>query len=308
MWDIMKYCSALILLTMLLVPSLISASYNTGFWYGEANAPQINYDSVTYANMTVKINRPIDEGPGQNLIWDPYKTKSPGNLYVGNTINRQTFQTQFILDLVYILGINASRVFVTNVVKGDVHFSWESSNVIVSFIILERSDSSAMTLLEAVSMLTTTIQDPISSVYIGTNVTIDIDPLWGLELTNWDNSLKLSYSLENIGGDLLLNNQDYIDLGGRGTCDRNNSINYFYYCEFERYFERDISRALNISTYRVHVLFVKKAAEDSVYIYFRIFPSRRDSTEFNVPTAIGHLLTQVHDQGSALYQGQSTQL
>ena len=67
MRDVMKYLSVLIPLTRLLLPSLISANHNTGFWYGEASAPQINYDSVTYANMTVKVNRPIDEGPGQNL-------------------------------------------------------------------------------------------------------------------------------------------------------------------------------------------------------------------------------------------------
>ena len=298
----MKYVSLLTIIVYFLSFSIISTGYNTGFWYGDATAPQINYDSVAYANLTVKINRPIDEGPGQNIIWDPFKPKVLNNLFVGNTINRQTFQTQFVLDIMFILNVPASRVFVTNILKGDVHFSWESNNVIVSFIILERNDTVTVTLLEAISELTNKIQDPSSSVYFGTNVTLDIDPLWGLEVTNWDSSLKLSYAIETVGGNAVMNS-DYIDLGGLGTCDRQNAMNYSYYCEFERFFEDDISNSLNISTYRIHVLFVKRAAVDAVYVYFRIMPSRRDVTEYTVSQAVGILLSQVHDQGSELYKG-----
>ena len=298
----MKQSSYLFILTNILSFFLISTGYNTGFWYGNATPPAINYDSVTYANMTVKINRPIDEGPGQNLIWDPYKTREMNNLYVGNTINRQTFTTQFILDIVYALGINANRVYVTNILKGEVHYSWESNNVIVSFMMLERTDTTSVTLLEAISQLTMHIQDPLSRIYSGTNVTLDIDPLWGLEVTNWDVSLKLSYAIKTVG-DIAVSNEDYIDLGGLSTCDRAGAANFSYYCEFERFFEDDISNCLNISSYRVQVLFVKAAAVDAVYVYFRIMPSRNDVTEYDVSTAVAILLTQVSDQSSALYRG-----
>jgi hypothetical protein len=274
----MRFNLILITITLLNIAySVGTLGSSSGFWYGETRPPDNSYDSVAYANLTVKINRPIDEGPGQNLLYDPYKTKELDNLFVGNTINRQTFQTQFILDVVYALGINASRVFVTNIVKGDVHFSWESNNVIVSFIILERNDNVAITLLEAVAYFTSFVQNSSSRIYVGTNVTTDIDPLYGVELTNWDVSLKLSYAIEVVGGNAVVD--DYIDFGGLGVCNRPDASNYTYYCEFERFFEDDISSALNISYYRVQTLFVKRAAIDSVYVYFRITPSRRDSTE-----------------------------
>ena len=150
------------------------------------------------------------------MIWDPYQKKSPNNLFVGNTINSQTFQTQFVLDIEFILGIAAERVYVTSVVKGMVHFSWESENVIVSFVIMERLDKHSLTLLEAVTELTMKVQDSNSSVYKGTNVTVDIDPLYGVALTNWDASLKLSYAIEVVGGPAVID--DYISLGGLGAC------------------------------------------------------------------------------------------
>jgi hypothetical protein len=293
---------AILLILNFIALIAISSAFSTGFWYGQTRAPEENYDSVAYANLTVRINRPIDEGPGQNLLWDPYKTKQFDNLFVGNTINRQTFQTQFILDLVEVLGINASRVFVTNIVKGTVHFSWESSNVIVYFIILERNDLVAITLLEAVSDLTILIQTPNSTVYTRrTNVTNNIDPEYGLELINWDNSLKLSYAIEVVGGNAVID--DYINLGGLNVCNREGASNFSYYCEFERFFEDDLSLALNISYYRVKILFIKRAAVDGVYIYFRISPSRRDSTELDVPSAVAALIMQVQDLSSLLYQG-----
>jgi hypothetical protein len=295
--------SNLILITILNIAFFVGTlGISSGFWYGETRLPNNTYDSVAYANLTVKINRPIDEGPGQNLLYDPYKTKELNNLFVGNTINRQTFQTQFVLDIVYALGINASRVFVTNIVKGDVHFSWESNNVIVSFIILERNDNVAITLLEAVAHVTSFVQDSSSRIYIGTNVTTDIDPLYGVELTNWDVSLKLSYAIEVVGGNAVVDD-DYIDLGGLGACNRPGAANYTYYCEFQRFFEDDISSALNISYYRVQTLFVKRASVDGVYVYFRVTPSRRDSTEPSVERAIAALHIQVQDFSSSLYRG-----
>ena len=94
--------------------------------------------------------------------------------------------------------------------------------------------------------------------------------------------------------------------GGLGTCDGPQSINNSLYCEFERFFEDDVSRALNISYYRVNILFIKKAAYDSVIIYFRIVPPRRDAIENNVTLALANLIVQVHDLESELYKGNVT--
>ena len=49
---IMKYVSLLTVIIYFLSFTIISTGYNTGFWYGDATAPQINYDSVAYANLS----------------------------------------------------------------------------------------------------------------------------------------------------------------------------------------------------------------------------------------------------------------
>ena len=279
------------------------AGFSTGFWYGETRPPVTNYDSINYANMSVKINRRIDEGPGQNLLYDRYDREK--ELYVGNTINRQTFETQFILDMSYILGISTNRINVTEIAKGDVHFTWESETVIVYFIFTERNDPAQLSLISSIAELTSLIQNPTSKVYTGTNVTIDIDPLWGLEVLNWDVSLKLTYPIENIGGSAVKSNF-YLDQGGFGSCDRSESLNISYYCEFERFFEDDIAYALNVSYYRIQILFIKKAAVDAVLVHFRIAPPMITNNEHNITVAIAHLMRQVHDKSSRLYQGNVT--
>ena len=94
--------------------------------------------------------------------------------------------------------------------------------------------------------------------------------------------------------------------GGLGMCDTAASANNSMYCEFERFFEDDVSRALEISSYRVNILFVKRAAFDSVLVHFRINPPVRTSNEPNVTVALANLHLQVHDINSELYKGNVT--
>jgi hypothetical protein len=279
-------------------------AYQTGFWYGNTRPPDTQYDTVPYANLTVKINRPYQEGPGQHLVTDPERSvKTP--LYVGNSINRQAFDTSFVLDLVYALGISPDRVFVLRVAKGTVHYSWESSAVIVNFVFLERNNTQELTLLEAIAELTNQIQIPESKLYRGTNVTVDVDPGWGLEVITWDVSLKLTYAISIVGGDAVEDGY-YLNQGSLGVCDTILAFNYSTYCEFERFFEDDISTALNISYYRVQVLFIKSSSLDSVLVYFRIIPPKSFSREDNVTAAIANLMLQVNDMDSELYKGNVT--
>jgi hypothetical protein len=91
-----------------------------------------------------------------------------------------------------------------------------------------------------------------------------------------------------------------------GVCDSDEAYLHPMYCEFERFFEDDVSRALQISYYRVQILFVKKAAYDSVLIYFRISPSRPGRNENNVTVALEDLHAQVIDTASELYKGNVT--
>lgn len=60
-------------LLLLVIYPYENAGIYSGFWYGETRPPFTQYNSVPYANMTVKINRPYQDGPGSNLIKDPFR-------------------------------------------------------------------------------------------------------------------------------------------------------------------------------------------------------------------------------------------
>eukprot|EP01038_Epipyxis_sp_PR26KG_P012059 gene12059-16136_t len=286
----------------------ISHTLQSGFWYGNTRPPDVKYDSLPYANLTVRINRAYQDGPGDNLVSDPFNSGTL--LYQGETINRQTFDTQFVLDLQYSIGIEPERVYVLHVTQGDVHFTWESTNVIVSFIFLERNSTQSMTLLEAIETLTKSIQNTKSKLYIGTNVTVDIDAFYGLSVQSWDISLKLTYAIQVIGGNAVKEGY-YLNQGSLGICSNIDALNstlaanFSTYCEFERFFEDDVSRALNISYYRVQVLFIKTAALDAVLVHFRIQPPMT-SNEDSVEVAVANLIQQVGERNSTLYFGNVT--
>ena len=86
-----------------------------------------------------------------------------------------------------------------NVVAGDVHFSWETTSVIVNFVITECNATCDMTLLEAVQELTAQTQNHSSALYTNKRVTSMVDFDYGLNVVNWDISLKLTYPIQNIG-------------------------------------------------------------------------------------------------------------
>jgi len=58
---------SLVVLTFISLICKLSGGLGTGFWYGETRGP-IVYDSLPFTNLSVKVNRPLDEGPGQNLF------------------------------------------------------------------------------------------------------------------------------------------------------------------------------------------------------------------------------------------------
>jgi hypothetical protein len=277
----------------------------TGFWYGDTRGPLV-YDSLDYAEFTVRILRPVDEGPGQHLMWDPVNPTK--KIFPGNSINRESFDTQFVLDMEYALGVDRNRIFVNAVTPGKVHFSWESTSVMVDFMFLERNSTNDLTLLEAIAKLTAQIQTPGSLIFNGTNTTNSIDPLFGLQVRGWDVSLRLLYAIEVIGGKSVVDG-DYINYGGLGFCDVATDElpdDLIQYCEFERFFEDDVARALNISYYRVQILFVKRASLDSSLIHFRLLPPKLDAAEASLLTTLAHLTIQVLDSDSTLYHGNVT--
>ena len=289
-----------------------TAGLETGFWYDSTRPPESTYETLPYANLSVRLYRSYHDGPGSTLVTDPFDLDA--NLFTGNSIARQSFDAQFILDMNYALGIDVDRIFVLRVNQGDVHFSWESSSVIVNFVILERNQTgldtlSGSTLLELIAQLTNDVQTPTSPVYEGTNITRFIDPLFGVQLEGWDISLQLTYAIENIGGDSVVDGY-YLNQGARGICDVEGAANFSQYCEFERFFEDDVSGALEISYFRVQIMFIKKSSFDSVLVHFRISPPMYDSTgtsaERNISAAVEYLGELVADFDSVLYDGNVT--
>ena len=287
----------------------------SGYWYDNTRPPQSQYTTLPYANLTVRIAKPYQEGPGKNLIIDPFDFSS--ELFTGNTIARQSFDTQFILDLNYATGLDVNRLLVLNVQKGLVHFSWESTSVIVNFAVLERNQTglntlSGQSLLEFIASLTNYVQLPDSLLYHGTNVTKYIDSNYGVQVDGWDISLELTYSIEVVGKDAVIDGS-YLNFGARGTCESEVASNFSTYCEFERFFEDDVSRSLGIMYYRVQVMFIKKASLDSVYVYFRISPPDVERSkqlgqppERNISSSIELLVQKVQDFQSDLYDGNVT--
>jgi hypothetical protein len=167
---------------VLIFLSLMSLTheFDSKFWYNGERPPEVKYDTVPYANLTVRIDKSYFEGPGEDLVTDPNITDSSELLYTGLTVNRQTFDTQFILDMQDALKLDTNRIYLLSVSPGKVHFSWETENVIVNFIFLERNNSQGnTTLLEAVAGLTNQIQDIKSPIYKGP-VTKYISKQWGL--------------------------------------------------------------------------------------------------------------------------------
>ena len=63
----------------------------------------------------------------------------------------------------------------------------------------------------------------------------------------------------------------YLNLGSKGACDVDGASNYTAYCEFERFFEDDVSRALNITDYRVQVQVRQTWTHGHICIHIHMF-------------------------------------
>ena len=304
----------LVLLSILAVLPRESA-IQTELWYGDNRKPQTDYTTIPLVSMSVRIFQkhqsnqtlPIQyqEGPGVNLLRNPFNIDEL--LFAGNTISRQTFDVQFVLDLSYAVGIDPARVYVNYVKRGDVHYSWESASVIVAFYFLERNNSvNSLTLLEHIADLTNKIQIPTSKLYDKrVNITYGIDPIYGLSVDAWDLSLRLTYPIAVVGGNAVVDGY-FLNLGARGTCDTEERRNYTTYCEFERFFEDDVSEALNISYYRIQINFIKQSSMDSVLVFFRITPPRANRPENAISDCIVQLIGLAQNMDSKLFRGNVT--
>jgi hypothetical protein len=103
------------------------------------------------------------------------------------------------------------------------------------------SDDVAGWYFAAVASLTKQVQDNSSQIYNGTHVTNYIDSLWGVQVNGWDVSLKLTYAIEVVGDASAIQENYFLNQGGLGVCDFDTTASPVY-CEFERFFEDDVSR------------------------------------------------------------------
>ncbi|KAJ1461354.1 hypothetical protein M885DRAFT_457457 [Pelagophyceae sp. CCMP2097] len=269
----------------------------------------------SYADLAVRIDFSSLGGPGQELL---------GGIYLGETIAVESFATQFVLDLTKAIHVSPDRLFVLNVTDGDAHFGWRWRTTIVHFRLLEFQTPGSPpfprvqpNVADAVRFLTDQAQTPSSMLFQG-NVTSALDEHWGVVALDWDMSLRLMFSIEVVGAELV---HTWDGEAEKGEYDRNDDKRTLdwgadrfceeeavesAYCQWERSFEEDISKTLGVSRGRVEVLFVRPAAPDSVLAHFRIFPAAAGVAEPSVSQATGDLLNQVSDPTSSLYSGNVT--
>ncbi|KAL7543301.1 hypothetical protein ACHAXR_012700 [Thalassiosira sp. AJA248-18] len=244
-----------------------------------------------FVDLRLRVGFPIDDGPGRHLILDKY---------FGSTISRQSFETQFVLDIASALVTSPCRIYVIGVFPEGTENYWDSESVFITFRLFPADAS-------AVATLTKLIQEPTSTLYLG-DVTHTTDALYGLVALQWDYSLKLMYSISIVGEDHVVNSEHgrYLNNGALQTCiDPTHSSSP--YCSFERELINDIELALELESGQFVVLFVKEADRQSVIVSFRLVPEvSMDSSGQDdawVQSKVSELVRQIPDSQSLLYSG-----
>eukprot|EP00903_Cladosiphon_okamuranus_P013614 g12679.t1 len=262
------------------------------------------FSGTDYVDLTCKVDYSILDGPGAHLT---------NGIFLGDTVARETFVTQFVQDISSAANISPSRVFVMEIAPGWVHHDWEANNVIVLFRLVDNvvagtsAEDGAVTVMKELTMQAQQSGSPL----YGGLVTDRIDPAWGVVAVSLDVSLRLTTAIEVIGGDDVREGY-YLNQGSQGWCESGRSasdptITESDYCQWETWFVADVSGCLELlDPERVRVLFVKRAAADAVLVHFRIGEPQNYATEITVDEAAAELLVQIRNTSSALFAGNVT--
>ena len=156
----------------------------------------------TFADLAVRIDFSSMKGPGQRLL---------SGISMGSRIARQTLETQFLQDVSAAVGVGTDRLYVLNITEGDVHFAWGWTTTIVTFRML----AGTPTVNAAVRDLTDQTQHSDSQLLSG-EVTGAIDKHWGVVALDMDMSLRLQFSMEVVGEDLVHDAGEGEDVGRPG--------------------------------------------------------------------------------------------
>ena len=249
------------------------------------------------------------DGPGNSSL--------TGDLYHGDSVSKQTFRTQFVLDIAAALDVSPCRLHVTSIGPERRGNSWDSKSVFVTFRLFPTD-------VEAVRALTAQIQDPSSAIFQPERrVSSSIDPPTGLVAIDLDVSVKLSIDIDIIAQGLVKSERSssdgsgsdvrYLNQGSERWCLlKNTAILATPYCMFEDSFKTDVARTLELEHPQlVDVLFVKPEGEGSVVVSFRLLPNPTEpnstsSTVWGENHRIDQLVEQISDLDSALYRGNVT--
>lgn len=233
--------------------------------------------SDNYVDLQVKIGLNEEArniGVGQDLVYDAY---------FGKTIARQTFHTQFVLDVAAAVGISPCRLYIRNI-------SSYNRDIVVTFRLYPVD-------VTVVQNLTKIIQQyPESDLYSSEKkVSKFIDHSVGLVVHKWDLSLVLKYNIGVIEG-VAGAQREYLNEGGERWC-KDNDYPKTAYCDFEWQFREDIVNALHLdSSALVEVLMIRSMGRDSVLVSFRFIPRQIVESASWVSALILELKRQVSSE------------
>lgn len=244
----------------------------------------------SFVDLRLRVNNfPIDDGPGKSLVFDKD---------FGTAVSRQTFETQFILDIAAAQDASPCHFYILSVLpEGDDNY-WDSESVFVTFRLFPaRADF--------VSSLTKQMQEPHSLFYDGL-VTRTADSMYGLVAKSWDYTLRLTYSIMIVGDmDVIRSSRGrYLNQGSLNSC-VDAEYDASKYCVFERYLVEDIEQALSLEAGQFQILFIKEADRQSVDVTFRFIPMPGSDDNWTAEKVEG-LIHQMSDPQSLLYSGNVT--
>ncbi|KAL7554304.1 hypothetical protein ACHAWF_017742 [Thalassiosira exigua] len=244
-----------------------------------------------YVDLRLRVGFPIRDGPGRHLILDKY---------FGSTISRQSFETQFVMDVASALDTSPCRLHVISVLPEGTANYWDTESVFVTFRLFPADPA-------LVATLTKLIQEPGSTFYSG-HVTQATDALYGLIALQWDFSLKFMYSIPIVGGADVINSDHgrYLNQGSLQSCS-DPAHSDSKYCAFEQYLVGDIEAALSLQSGQCIILFVKEADRHSVIVSFRLIPYVSLKSNAQDVAWVQMKIVDLHEQilqlSSILYSG-----
>ena len=140
----------------------------------------------------------------------------------------------------------------------------------MTFRILEPTATSTVTVAAAVRDLSQQTQF-LTSALLNERVTGAVDRHWGVVALDWDMSFRLMFSMDVVGEGLVhdagegaqddhyetvehrAHGVETLNQGLTRYCDETEVGRESPYCEWERYFEEDVARALRLSRSRVEL-------------------------------------------------------